>query len=128
MVGTWKYEIGLNQGRRSAGLDQSPTVWSFDDDGRAIGGQEGSNLCRAFAWSANYSLGQGGGADAADGDVMFSVSNLRGDGAPTCGWAGTTTLNIEFSEDCRTVTLPATQRDVCGGGGLFYIGKLTRID
>jgi hypothetical protein len=128
MVGTWRYEIGFNSGRRSAGLDQAPMLWSFDDDGRAIGGPEGSNLCSDFKLSANYALGRGAGADAADGDVMLSVSNLRGDGAPTCGWSGRTTLNIEFSEDCRTVVLPAIQLDACTGGGLFYIGKLTRID
>ena len=119
MVGTWKYEVVFNSGRSAAGLDQSTMVWAFDDEGRAVGGPDGTNLCSAFPWSGNYSLVDG----------KFAATSVRGTGAPACGSGfGATTFPIEFSADCRTATLGEILTDGCTGGALFYTGKLTRID
>ena len=93
-------------------------VWSFDDEGRAVGGPAGTNLCTGFPWYGNYTLG----------DEGFVAKNIRGDGAPACGWAAQTTFTAEFSADCRTMTLPRILTDACTGGALFYVGKMTRID
>ena len=121
MVGTWKYEVPFNSGRSAAGLKQT-MIWAFDDEGRAVGGPDGTNLCSAFPWSGNYTLVGG----------KFSATNVRGTGAPACGWerpsgSNGTTLSIEFSANCRTATL-GTLTDNCTGGGLFYTGKMTRMD
>ena len=122
MVGTWKYEVAFNSGRSSAGLSQT-VVWAFDDEGRALGGPDGTKLCSAWPWSGNYTL-EGGN---------FAARNVRGTGAPACGWtvptssSNGTTFSIEFSANCRTATLDIVT-DNCTGGGLFYWGKMTRID
>ena len=119
MVGTWKYEVAFNSGRSSAGLDQSPMVWAFDDEGRALGGPDGTKLCSAWPWSGTYTLGGG----------TLDVRNVQGAGAPSCSWgrgAGTG-LTIDFSANCRTATL-GVATDSCTGGGLLYTGKMTRID
>jgi hypothetical protein len=119
VVGTWKYEAAFNSGRLSAGLDQSPMVWAFDDEGRAIGGPDGTKQCSAWPWSATYTLGGG----------RLDVRDVQGARAPSCSWgrgAGTG-LNIDFSANCRTATL-SVATDSCTGGALFYTGNMTRID
>ena len=112
LVGTWAYDVTFS------GPNQKKMVWSFDDEGRAVGGPAGTNLCAGFPWYGNYTLGAEG----------FAAKNIRGDGAPACGWASQTTFTAEFSADCRTLTLPRILTDNCTGGALFYVGKMTRID
>ncbi len=110
LVGTWDYEVTFS------GPGQRKMVWSFDDEGRAVGGPAGTNLCAAFPWYGNYTLS----------DTGFAAKNIRGKGAPGCGWASNTTFTVEFSADCQTMTLPRILTDNCTGGALFYVGKMTR--
>ena len=112
LVGTWAYDVTFSAS------NQKKMVWSFDDEGRAVGGPAGTNLCAGFPWYGNYTLG----------DEGFAAKNIRGDGAPACGWASQTTFTAEFSADCRTLTLPRILTDNCTGGALFYVGKMNRID
>lgn len=111
MVGTWDYDVTFSD------PGYPKMVWSFDDEGRAIGSPQGANLCAGFMWTANYTLGNG----------SFGVSKVRGQGAPSCGTSGSTTFDVELSSDCRTATL-TIRGDSCTGGGLFYTGKMRRVD
>lgn len=112
LAGTWKYDVTFS------GPGQPSMAWSFDDEGRAVGGPAGTNVCSAFRWYGNYTLG----------DAGFAAKNIRGEGAPGCGSDGETTFRAEFSADCRTMTLPEILTDSCTGGALFYTGTLTRVD
>ncbi len=69
LVGTWTYEVDFSHSKNYR------TVWGFDDQGRMVGGPEGTNLCQGFTWHGNYTL---------DAD-RFAVTRVSGQGAPTCG-------------------------------------------
>lgn len=113
LVGTWDFEVGSHPQPRFP-----KTVWSFDDQGRAVGGPPGTDVCTAFQWYGSYTLGEKG----------FATKDLRGKDAPSCGFSGGSTFTAEFSDDCRTLTLPRILTDSCTGGALFYTGRLTRRD
>lgn len=113
LVGTWTYEVDFSHSKNYR------TVWAFDDQGRMVGGPEGTNLCQSFTWYGNYTL------DA----EFFSVTRVSGEGAPTCGRDFVSNYPNAWSADCKTMTLPAVIRnDSCTGGGLFYSGKMTKIE
>lgn len=113
LVGTWDFEVGSHPQPKLP-----KAVWSFDDQGRVVGGPPGTDVCTAFQWYGSYTLG----------DKGFATKDLRGKDAPSCGWSGGSTFTAEFSDDCRTLTLPRIVTDSCTGGALFYAGKLTRRD
>lgn len=112
LVGTWDYDLTFS------GPKQPKQVWSFDDEGRAVGGPAGTNLCAGFPWSGNYKLSASG----------FEAINIRGKGAPSCSASGKTTFTVAFSEDCKKMTLPRILTDSCTGGALFYTGTMVRRD
>jgi hypothetical protein len=113
LVGTWSYEVTFSHPQ------QYKMVWAFDDQGRAVGGPAGTNLCDGFAWRGNYELGS---------DGSFAAIDIRGDGAPTCGHDGETTFGTAFSPDCKTFLVQRGVTDACTGGSLFYVGKMTKIE
>ncbi|MFO0644042.1 MAG: hypothetical protein U0183_32750 [Polyangiaceae bacterium] len=117
LSGTWSYDVDFSA------PGHPNMVWSFDAEGRAIGSPRGANLCSGFTWTANYRLGPHSKSDPSPG---FDVSDIRGQGAPSCGAPGGTTFDIVFSDACRTAVL-SFRGDSCTGGGLFYEGKMTRI-
>ncbi len=112
LVGTWDYELTFSSPK------QYKQVWSFDDEGRAVGGPAGTQLCAAFPWGGNYKLSDGG----------FEAIGIRGKGAPSCSASGKTTFTAEFSSDCKKMTLPRIVTDSCTGGALFYTGTMVRRD
>ena len=112
LVGTWTYEVDFSYSKNYR------TVWAFDDQGRMVGGPEGTNLCQGFTWNGNYTL---------DAD-RFAVTRVSGVGAPTCGRDFVSSFPLAWSADCKTMTLPNVLRnDSCTGGGLFYSGRMTKI-
>ena len=113
LVGTWTYDVDFSYSSNRR------TVWSFDDQGRMVGGPQGTNVCEGFVWYGTYALGP----------ERFTVSQVRGQGSPKCGHVDPSAIfqRPTWSTDCKTMTLPM-RTDSCTGGGLFYSGKMTRIN